>query len=693
MTLLGKVLELMENLIKKHYFSFLVFFVVTLALVLRYWHTKVGLPYLYNWDEPQTASTALKIMKTGDYNPHFFNYGSLMIYSNFIVDILHYLSLMGHPSTADSYLTNMNDIKINADTGWHWTISHPSFYHWNRVLTALLGTGTVFVTYLIGKHIFNKWVGLISAVFLAILPFHISQSAWASTDAPVAFFVLTVVLFSILFIEYKKLSYFILSLIFVGISIATKYNAALTMLLPLVALIIVYFQSRESVKTYMWFLIPLIPIAVFFMIMPYAIIDLTTFLKGVGHEVRHYKILGHGTATSKPGWEHFSFQLHQFYKHLGLMNTIVIAIGVIGAFFRPLFIFVLITPVMYIVYMTGMTVNFHRNFVQVYPFIALLFATGIYTIYRILGFIQKRVVPNIKWIPITLTFLITLSYILPQAFKSIYVSKSTYNSRDTRTNVIEEINKLKNIDKIVIAKELRIHSQDLKHLKIPYTVAPTLEMFSSIYSNNTIYLLPKKVTRGDKKKLVKMQNSIDAISNSSIIKTIGHLNHDFKRPNDIFSSKCNGKTYVKIHSINPSMILVNNLPIPKKLLSNPYLQKQVKIPLQSNTGNIQYSIDLFDENKNFIIIRGWAFRKGSTMDKTKKYIVFKDKNQSIIYSTLSQNRPDVTKYFKASNLDKSGFHCTIKKEHLPSSSFEVWLLLIDKNGKQISIPVNEKIDL
>ena len=690
---MNKIINTSKIFIVNNYFTFLVIGIIIFAFILRYFYTKLGLPYLYNWDEPQTASTALKIMKTGDFNPHFFNYGSMMIYSNFVVDILHYLSLMGHPSTAESYLTNMNEIKINADTGWHWTISHPSFYHWNRVLTALLGTGTVFVTYLIGKQVFNKWIGLVAAIFLAILPFHISQSAWISTDVPVAFFVLTVVLFSILFIEYKKLSYFILSLVFVGISIATKYNAALTMLLPLVALIIVYFQSRESVKTYMWFLIPLIPVAVFFMIMPYAIIDLTTFLKHVGHEVRHYKILGHGSATSKPGWEHFSFQLHQFYNHLGLVNTIVIAIGVIGVFFRPLFIFVLILPAVYVVYMTGMTVNFHRNFVQVYPFFALLFATGIYTVYRTLGFTQKRIMPKIKWIPITLTFLITLSFILPQTFKSISISKITYNSRDTRTNVIEEINKIKNIDKIVIAKELRIHSQDLKHLKIPYAVVPLLKMFSSIYSNNTIYLLPKKVTRGDKKKLVKMQNSIDTIPNSSIINTIGHLNHDFKRPSDIFSSKCNGKTYVKIHSINPSMILVNSLPIPQKLLSNPYLQKQVKIPLQSNMGNIQYSIDLFDENKKFIIIRGWAFKKGSTMDKTEKYIVLKDKNQSIIYSTLSQNRPDVTKYFKASNLDKSGFHCTIKKEKLPSSSFEVWLLLVDKNGKQVSISVNKKIDL
>ena len=209
MSMMNKVISTSKNFIVNNYFTFLVIGAVIFAFVLRYYHTKIGLPYLYYNDETQTASTALRIMKTGDFNPHFFNYGSMMIYSNLVVDILHYLSLMGHPTTAESYLTNMNEIKINVDTGWRWDISHPSFYHWNRILTALLGTGTVLITYFIGKQIFNKWISLVAALFLAILPFHISHSATITTDVPVAFFVLTVVLFSILFVKYKKLSYFI----------------------------------------------------------------------------------------------------------------------------------------------------------------------------------------------------------------------------------------------------------------------------------------------------------------------------------------------------------------------------------------------------------------------------------------------------------------------------------------------------
>ena len=538
-----------KNFVINNYFTFLVLAVVLFSFLLRYLHTKIGLPYLYNWDEPQTASTALKIMKTGDFNPHFFNYGSMMIYSNFVVDVLHYLSLMGHPSTAESYLTNMNEIKINADTGWNWTISHPSFYHWNRVLTALLGAGTVLVTYLIGKHVFNKWIGLVAAIFLAVLPFHISQSAWITTDAPVAFFILTVVLFSLLFIKYKKLPYFILSLVFVGISIATKYNAALSILMPVLALTIVYFQSKESVKTYMWVLIPFIPIIVFFIIMPYAILDLTTFLEHVGFEVRHYKIMGHGSSTIAPGWENFSFQMHQFYRNLGSINIIFIGLGIVGVFFRPLLIFVLVLPAIYILYMTGMRVNFHRNFVQVYPFISILFASGIFVMYSLIFMLQKKFLTKTVRLPIIITALTIMGLLVPQIITSFKSAKIKYKTQDTRTQMISIVNSYKDVKKVLIAKELRVHKQDLNHLKVPYSIIPLIEFTSAPSDKNTLYVLPKNPSARGKlnggKLLLHMKKYINTINKSAILKVIGG----------------NGTTRLDRYSVNPGILLVNKIPL------------------------------------------------------------------------------------------------------------------------------------
>ena len=544
-----------QEFIKKYYFAVMVITLLFFALIVRYYHTKIGLPYLYYWDEPQTASTALHIMKSGDLNPHFFAYGSMMIYANLLVDILHYFSLMGHSPTAESFLTNINDIQINTDTGWKWTISHPSFYCWNRVLSALMGVGTVFVTFLIGRLVFNRWIGLIAAAFLAVLPFHVIRSVWVATDSPVAFFVLLVVLFSLLFIKSKKLSYFILSLVFTGVAIATKYNSGLAVLIPFISLLWLYFKSKESVKSYMWFLVPTIPIAVFLMIMPYAIIDLPTFLRHVGGEIRHYKVLGQGYGhTSPPGLEHLKFQLLQFYSNIGFFNSVMIGLGIAGILFRPLFIFTLMMPLLYISYMIGTKVNYHRNFVQVYPFLALLFASGFYVLYSIIEKVRIRLKWQKAWIAPLAVAIVVLLFLVPQASSTYALAKMEKKARDSRTHAIADINTLQGFKKLIIAKELRIHWQDLRKLKLPYSIKPLLDIASQKTNEDTLYVLPALITsskrKKDEEKITAMINFVASIE-AFIIKKVSKNDRGDER-NYV------GITRLHLYSINPDILLVKN---------------------------------------------------------------------------------------------------------------------------------------
>ena len=152
-----------------------------------------------------------------------------------------------------------------------------------------------------------------------------------------------------------------------------------------------------------------------------------------------------------------------------------------------------------------------------------------------------------------LAFLIVLSFLLPQAYASLYTAKAKYKTKDTRTKVIDELNALKDVKKVIIAKELRLHSQDLKRLNIPYHIAPLFVISSSastkVRTKDTIYLLPKKITSRhlarNKKQVESMQKIIDNIDQSLIIETIGG----------------NGGMRIKQFSINPGMILVKDLPI------------------------------------------------------------------------------------------------------------------------------------
>ena len=70
---------------EKLYDCLFLLFLVIIAFYLRFLRTGFGLPYLYLWDEPQTSSAALKMLKTGDYNPHFFNDNIFPYWEYFII--------------------------------------------------------------------------------------------------------------------------------------------------------------------------------------------------------------------------------------------------------------------------------------------------------------------------------------------------------------------------------------------------------------------------------------------------------------------------------------------------------------------------------------------------------------------------------------------------------------------------------
>lgn len=57
-----------------------------------------------------------------------------------------------------------------------------------RLVIALFGVATIFVVYLLGELIYNRRVGLIAAVFMALMPYHVVVSRQVLLDGPTAFF-------------------------------------------------------------------------------------------------------------------------------------------------------------------------------------------------------------------------------------------------------------------------------------------------------------------------------------------------------------------------------------------------------------------------------------------------------------------------------------------------------------------------
>lgn len=540
-----------HHAIVKHYFTSIVILIIFFAFILRYFQLNIGLPYLYFWDEPLTASNALQMMKTGDYNPHFFKYGSLMIYLNLLIDQLYriYLSLAGD-------LASVKNIRIEADTGWHWTISHPNFYFWNRFLTATMGTATVFITYLVSRSICNKWTGIISAFFLSVLPIHIVHSGFVTMDAPVALFVSLVALSSILFIHQKKIIYFILSLICVGFATATKYNSGLTILLPIASLIWMSYRDELSHQKFCWLAIPCLPAMTFFLIMPYAILDFPNFIKDVSHQINYYKTTGHPGATITPGWDYFAFQVRAFYQNIGLTGAILFAIGLAGTISRPALLLILLFPASYLLFMSGMTVNFHRNFIQVYPFIAVFAGIAFYNLHVALEHFYPKLKKSIPIICLAAALIL-----LPRAYDAYQTGWVLHNTRDTRSAVIDTLNAMADVQKVVFARELRVHKQDLSRLKYDYSIQPIELISAEQNEKGTHYVLPVEVSQiytYYPEEIQTKQAIIDKIPDAHILQYIDNNYIGQNIGKDYI--KQNAATMLDVFSTSPSLIIANQIP-------------------------------------------------------------------------------------------------------------------------------------
>src|SRR5258708_12755400 len=65
--------------------------ILVAAAAARLWHLGAGIPHAVGIDEPQVVDRALRILRTGDWNPHVFDYPTLVIYLQAMVAIVRFM--------------------------------------------------------------------------------------------------------------------------------------------------------------------------------------------------------------------------------------------------------------------------------------------------------------------------------------------------------------------------------------------------------------------------------------------------------------------------------------------------------------------------------------------------------------------------------------------------------------------------
>jgi 4-amino-4-deoxy-L-arabinose transferase-like glycosyltransferase len=403
--------------------------VLLVAFFLRIWRINYDLPYIYHPDEPGYITISQNIFKTGDLNPHFFNYPSLFFYINAISYIPYYLfgKMVGIFHTRD-------DILPPISLAMGVTLAQmPTTVLLGRIITISFGIGTVILAYFIGKQITGRMsVGILASLMTAISPTNVWHSRLITPDTFVTFFSAASFLAITLVYQQGKMWQYAVAGICIGLTASTKYNGGLIILPLILAHFLRY--GKKALKCTKLYLSVLLCMIGFLIATPYAILDSSKFIADLSFEAKHY-------STGHAGMEGDSLKWYLKYMwDTGNCIYLIAAIGILhGLMTRSKeSILISVFPLTYFVFISSFIVRNDRTFLPMTVFMFLLAAKFLIDMfYKIknlrIGLLEKR-------------FFFTLFFIMTAAMLTIPFSKTitdirhftTVNSRETARIWIEK---------------------------------------------------------------------------------------------------------------------------------------------------------------------------------------------------------------------------------------------------------------
>jgi 4-amino-4-deoxy-L-arabinose transferase-like glycosyltransferase len=241
--------------------------IIVLGAALRLSEISDGIPYTVGVDEPEIIDRAVRMMKTADFNPHFYDYPGFTFYLHTAIASARFLT-----GAMGGQWTSLDDV---------WA---GDFYLWSRVATACLSVLTIYIIYRAALR-WGEPAALVAALAMAVHPQLVQNAHFALTDTPLTFFVALTLVTSLTAAIEQRTLWFFLSGLFVGLAAATKYPGALTILMPLFAM-----MSPMSLRARVAALSAVFGGSMlgFLVGAPYSLFDLPEFLNGFASLVQHY---------------------------------------------------------------------------------------------------------------------------------------------------------------------------------------------------------------------------------------------------------------------------------------------------------------------------------------------------------------------------------------------------------------------
>jgi 4-amino-4-deoxy-L-arabinose transferase-like glycosyltransferase len=412
--------------IGKH--SLLIGIISLAGLSIRAWGIGYDLPYIYHPDEPYYIVIIQNIFKTGDLNPHFFNYPSLFFYINALAYIPYFLigKFMGILHTPNDILPPITLIQ-------GVTIAQlPTTVLLGRMVSICFGVGAIVLAYLIGRQVSGRTaVGLIAALMVAVSPTNVYHSRLITPDTILTFFVLASLLASILVYQQGKTWQYIVAGLCVGFAASSKYNGGMIILPLLLAHSLHY--GKTSLKQTKLYLALLFCGIGFLLTTPYAILDSVKFLTDFRFEAHHYSTGHAGMDGNSPAW---------YLDHLWKTAGGLYLLAVIGIFYGAIrhpkqTSLLLIFPLIYFIWISSFVV---RNARTILPMIAFLFLFAAWLLVDLFEKIKSIRAKQVRWLSVSVVAGLSIIALVLATSKTIAdtLYLTTVNSRETSRIWIDE---------------------------------------------------------------------------------------------------------------------------------------------------------------------------------------------------------------------------------------------------------------
>jgi 4-amino-4-deoxy-L-arabinose transferase-like glycosyltransferase len=327
--------------------------ILATAFGLRHWGISSGLPQSYVPDEYDYVHSALKMLKTGDFNPKWWYYPSLQPYLAATTYLGVYLAELPNGRWSSIHQVTEEDM-----------------LYWGRFLGVAFGTLTVLLTFFVGKLLCGPWVGLTAAALLAVFPGAVEHGQHNKPDVILYFTSLLSVLVCLRYLEKGGRAYAVACGLAMGLTTASKYNGVLVAVVFVLA-VASRLKGKMFARSDLYIGLGMAALT-FIATNPYFMADFSRFLEHVSFDIYSYSYAGRPGAEGVDNWATHASYMARYGA--GLAATLAGLAGLALALHRfdaRVLVF-LSFPVLFYSHYSAQKINWPGNLITVYPFLAIL---------------------------------------------------------------------------------------------------------------------------------------------------------------------------------------------------------------------------------------------------------------------------------------------------------------------------------